>query len=126
MAGAYRQVADEALTMAARATLAEGWLRPLFEAVEQAGAAGDYWVFDSWLLRFERAFSCDDNSAGHPDALIGGLRRISTFFRGDERIAFELGKAHELRQAPETSHQARFLYERMVRAVGTGAPAVAW
>jgi tetratricopeptide (TPR) repeat protein len=126
--GGYRQVAAEVLQSVSRAGV--DWLdeslRPFLGAIEQASAGVDPWIVDTWLLRAERALDLDGSSGGHVVRLSAGLRAVSGYLRGDERIAFEHRMAHDLGAYPDAIQQVRDLHERGARALGAGDVATAW
>src|SRR5262249_14489218 len=126
--GGYRQVAAEVLQSVSRAGV--DWLdeslKPFLGALESASAGVDPWILDTWLLRTERALDLDGSSGGHVVRLAAGLRTVSGYLRGDERIAFEHRLAHDLAAYPHAIQQVRVLHERGARALGAGDVAGAW
>jgi tetratricopeptide (TPR) repeat protein len=130
IAGAYRQIATQALQGAARAGV--DWLdeslMPFLGAIEKAsGAEGvDGALLDTWLLRIERALELDAARGGHATQLVQGLKRVGSLLRGDERIAFEARLAQELRAIPDAASEAREMAERSVRALATPETALAY
>lgn len=126
--GGYRQVAGEVLQSVSRAGV--DWLdeslKPFLGALEAASAGVDPWTLDTWLLRTERALDLDGSSGGHVVRLAAGLRTVSGYLRGDERIAFEHRMAHDLGAYPDAIQQVRDLHERGARALGAGDVAAAW
>jgi tetratricopeptide (TPR) repeat protein len=129
LAGGLRQVATEALTVVADAPpLQLGALRSILEAIDAAGDGVDPWILDRWLLRFERAVGLEGRVGGGLAMFATGLGRVAEHLRGEERVAFELRLAHELKDDddPTNDDQARVLFERSLRAVGTGPVAVGW
>jgi tetratricopeptide (TPR) repeat protein len=126
--GGYRQIAADVLQSVSRAGV--DWLdealKPFLGALEGASAGVDPWVLDTWLLRTERALDLDGSSGGHVVRLAAGLRAVSGYLRGDERIAFEHRLAHDLAAYPDAIQQVRDLHERGARALGVGDVATAW
>jgi tetratricopeptide (TPR) repeat protein len=130
LAGGLRQVATEALKLTSRTRQhgTPGWSRGALETLELAidACASDEDFLDGWLLRVERALDLEHRFGGHLHAMCGDLPRVSALLRGDEQIAAELRRAQDLREDPATHADARELYWRVQRAIGTGRPAVAW
>jgi tetratricopeptide (TPR) repeat protein len=118
LAGGYRQVATDVLSAISGRPFPATVLRPFFQALEAAAAGADPWMFDTWLLRVERALELDYGRGGHLNNIIGGLPHVTAFLRGDERIALELRTAQELQKEGQYV-DARDLYLRSVRAIGS-------
>ena len=126
LAGGLRQVAADALALLGQSPpLPQGVLRAVLEVLDAASEGVDPWVLDRWILRFERAVVLEDRLGGHLTGFTAGLRRVGDWLRGEERIAFELRLAHELKDDgdPTNDDQARALFERSLRAVGASAAA---
>jgi tetratricopeptide (TPR) repeat protein len=121
LAGAYRQIATDVLALLGRAGVEwlDQSLRPFLAALDAAAPGVDPWILDAWLLRTERALELDAARGGHVIRLSHGLRWVSAYLRGDERIAFELRLARDLGKNPEAAPQVRDLLERNVRAHGS-------
>jgi tetratricopeptide (TPR) repeat protein len=129
LAGGLRQVATDALTLLGQGRPPPlGALRSILEAFDGAGVGVDPWVLDRWLLRFERAVLLEGRVGGNLRSFTTGLGLVGDHLRGEERVAFELRLAHELKDDgdPTNDDQARVLFERSLRAIGTGAVAVGY
>jgi tetratricopeptide (TPR) repeat protein len=126
LAGAWRQVATDALHLVwrARAVVETAWIRGLLEVLDVAHDADD-WLFDAWVLRVERALDIEHRAGAHLEPLTHGLARVARFLRGDERIGFEQRMALDLRDDHAAAPQTCDLLERCLRAFGTGGAAAA-
>ena len=122
LAGALRTVSQECLELMCHSgvTYDDATLRGLFEALEKH-ANCDQWLFDTWLLRLERALDLDRFRGGHLGPLVQGLPRIAHYLRGDELIAAELRQATSLAADPAKAGHATDLFERCFRAIGGNA-----
>ena len=127
VSGAYRCIATEALHLIrqSRYHIDAPSLRALLSHLEQLRAAPD-WLFDTWVLRIERAFDAESEYGAHFEDLLTGLPTVARYFRGDDRIGWELRAAHDLAEAPADYPAAAPLFERSVRAVEAGGAALAW
>jgi len=130
LAGGLRVVASEALALLERHVDAvpTGTVRALLEVLDAAILGVDPWVLDRWLLRLERALDVEGRTGGHLASFTANLPRVAEHLRGPERIAFELRLAVDLKDDgdPTNDDEARVLYERSLRAVGTAAVAAGW
>jgi len=129
VSGAYRHIATEALHLVRRARyqIDERGARGLLELLDRCAermAPGDDWLLDTWLLRIERALDLDTELGSFLPGLVAGLPRIGGLLRGDERIAWELRTAFDLREDPSQHEPARYLLERCQRGLETGAASV--
>jgi tetratricopeptide (TPR) repeat protein len=125
--GAYRHIATEALQLVRRSRyqIEPAAIRALLALIEKLATAPD-WLFDTWLLRVERALDLEAEHGGYLDSMIAGLPNLQRYLRGDERIGWELRMAHDLAVDPSQYEPAAMLFERAVRAVEAGGPALAW
>lgn len=127
IAGGYRHIATEALHLVrqSRHHIAPDGLRALLVLVERLSAAPD-WLLDPWLLCIERAFDAEADYGGYLDDVLAGLPNVTRLLRGDERIGWETRVAHDFAAESAAEGPAARLFERSVRAVETGALALAW
>jgi tetratricopeptide (TPR) repeat protein len=127
IAGAYRCIATEALHLVrqSRYHIDAVALRALLMLVEQLRTTPE-WLFDTWLLRIERAFDAEAEYGAHIDDLLIGLPNVARHFRGDDRISWEVRTAHELAASGANYPAAAALFERSIRAVEAGRTAAAW
>jgi tetratricopeptide (TPR) repeat protein len=125
--GAYRHIATEALNLVRRSRyqIEPTAIRALLVLIEKLAKAPG-WLFDTWLLRVERALDLEAEHGGYLESLIAGLPNVQRYLRGDERIGWELRLAHDLAGDPSQYEPAAMLFERAVRAVEAGGAALAW
>jgi tetratricopeptide (TPR) repeat protein len=125
--GAYRHIATEALNLVRRSRyqIEPTAVRALLVLVEKLAKAPG-WLFDTWLLRIERALDLEAENGGYLESLVAGLPNVQRYLRGDERIGWELRMAHDLAADPSQYEPAAMLFERAVRAVEAGGTALAW
>jgi tetratricopeptide (TPR) repeat protein len=127
IAGAYRQIATEALNLVRRSryqidpTAVQG----LLKMVDRLNAAPE-WLLDTWLLRIEKALDLEAEHGAYLENMLVGLPTVQRLLRGDERIGWELRLAHDLASDPSQYEPAAMLFERCVRAVEAGNTALAW
>ena len=131
IAGAYRRVATEALQLVRRARyhVEDAAERALLALLDRSAArldAADAPLFDTWLLRVERALELDTEFGAYLPALVDGLPRVGAHLRGDERIGWELRLADDLAALPGQLDAARVLYARAARAIEGGAAWARW
>jgi tetratricopeptide (TPR) repeat protein len=130
LAGGLRTVASESLALLEREAhaVSTGTARVLLEVLDAGTAGVDSWTLDRWLLRLERALDLEERTGGHLGPFVAGLPRVADQLRGPERVAFELRLAEDLKDDgdPSNDDEARLLYERSLRAVGTAAVAAGW
>ncbi len=126
LAGAYRQIATEALHLCLRARkdVRDGAARGLLGLLD-TGAAPDE-VLERWLLRIERALELEARLGSFLPHVIGDLPRVRTLLRGDERIAWELRLAHDLRADPSQREPAERLFARVAVAADDWATFRTW
>lgn len=134
IAGAYRQIATEALHLLRRARydVEDHAARALLVLVERCAEklarpdGRDEWLVDTWLARIEHALDLDaEAGAGLPE-LVRELPRVGELLRGDERVGWELRTAWDLATEPGMADAARHLFERCARVMETGAAEAAW
>lgn len=125
--GAYRHVATEALHLVRRSRyqIEPTAIRALLVLIEKLAKAPG-WLFDTWLLRVERALDLEAEHGAYLESMIAGLPNVQRYLRGDERIGWELRLAHDLAADPSQYEPAAMLFERAVRAVEAGGAALAW
>ncbi|MGE0548376.1 MAG: hypothetical protein AB7O24_02305 [Kofleriaceae bacterium] len=127
IAGAYRQIATEALQLVRRSRYQlepeaiEGLLR-LIDRLNQAPE----WLLDTWLLRIERALDLEAEHGSYLEAMVAELPTVRRLLRGDERIGWELRLAHDLCADPSQYEPAATLFVRAARAVEGGSVPLAW
>ncbi|HEU0033154.1 MAG TPA: hypothetical protein VFQ53_21120 [Kofleriaceae bacterium] len=132
IAGAYRHIATEALHLVRRSryqldtTAIQALLRLLDHLGGHLGAIVPEWLFDTWLLRVERALDLEAEHGSYLDGMLAGMRNIQRLLRGDERIGWELRLAHDLAADPSQYEPSAMLFERCQRAVEGGSVAAAW
>ena len=126
LAGGYRQVATDALHLChrGRAEVGERAVRGLLALLEQLPAADD--LLDRWLLRVERALDLEATWGGYLPYLTADLPRVRRLLRGDERIAWELRLAHDLRADGSQLEPAERLFARCAVAADDWAVFRAW
>ncbi len=127
IAGAYRHIATEALHLVRRSryqidTVA---IHGLLRLLDRLGD-GCEWLFDTWLLRVERALDLEAEHGAYLDGMISGLPHVQRWLRGDERVGWELRMAHDLAADPSQYEPAAMLFARCVRATEAGGSALAW
>ncbi|MBK7535290.1 MAG: hypothetical protein IPI49_07915 [Myxococcales bacterium] len=127
VAGAYRHIATEALYVVRRAryqvdSAAVLALLRLLDRLEHCPE----WLFDTWLLRVERALDIEAEHGSYLDGLVANLPLVRRYLRGDERIGWEQRLAHDLARDPTQYDAAAALFERVTRAIEGGSAAVAW
>lgn len=125
--GAYRHIATEALHLVRRSRyqIEPTSIRALLVLIEKLSKAPD-WLFDTWLLRIERALDLEAEHGGYLESMTQGLPNVQRYLRGDERTGWELRMAHDLASDPSQYEPAAMLFERAVRAVEAGGAALAW
>ena len=125
--GAYRHIATEALHLVRRSRyqIEPTAIRALLVLIEKLNKAPG-WLFDSWLLRIERALDLEAEHGGYLESMTAGLPNVQRYLRGDERIGWELRMAHDLAGDPSQYEPAAMLFERAVRAIEAGGAALAW
>ena len=127
IAGAYRHIATEALHLVRRSRyqLEPNAIRALLQVVERLSGAPE-WLFDTWLLRVERALDLEAEHGSYLEAMTSGLPAIQRHLRGDERAGWELRFAHDLAADPSMYEPASALFERCSRALEGGRTTLAW
>jgi tetratricopeptide (TPR) repeat protein len=127
IAGAYRQIATEALHLVRRSRyqIEHAAIRALLRIFEHLAAAPE-WLLDTWLLRVERALDLEAEHGSYLEALTSGMPTVQRLLRGDERIGWELRFAHDLAADPAMFEPAAALFERCARATEAGGTTLAW
>ncbi len=127
IAGAYRHIATEALHLVRRSRyqLEPTAIEALLALLEHVADAPE-WLFDTWLLRVERALDLEAEHGTYFDAMAARLPRVHKLLRGDERIGWELRLAHDLASDPSQYEAAATLFARCQRAVEGGTVELAW
>ncbi len=121
LTGAYRQIATAALTGLHR--LAQDVPRVLYKpllrglATARAEARVDARLWDSWMLRVERALDLNSR-VGHIARVSGGVALLESTLRNDLQVSFELRLADSYAQQQSLQDAACELYERCFRAIG--------
>lgn len=127
VAGAYRHIATEALYVVRRARyqVDSQAVLALLRLLDRLDHCPE-WLFDTWLLRVERALDIEAEHGSYLEGLVASLPLVRRFLRGDERIGWELRLAHDLARDPTQYDAAAALFERVTRAVEGGSAAAAW
>ncbi|MGE5185115.1 MAG: hypothetical protein ACM31C_23765, partial [Acidobacteriota bacterium] len=127
IAGAYRHIATEALHLVRRSRyqLEPNAIRALLSVIERLSGAPE-WLFDTWLLRVERALDLEAEHGSYHEAMTSGLPAILRHLRGDERAGWELRFAYDLAADPSAYEPASALFERCSRALEAGGTTLAW
>jgi tetratricopeptide (TPR) repeat protein len=126
LAGAYRQIATEALHLCQRARkdVGDAAARGLLALLDATTAPDE--VLERWLMRIERALELEARLGGHLPVVVSDLPRVRTLLRGDERIAWELRLAHDLRADPSQREPAERLFARVAVAADDWATFRSW
>ncbi len=127
IAGAYRHIATEALHLVRRSRyqIDPGAIQALLRLVDSLGKAPEA-LFDTWMLRIERALDLEAEHGAYLEGMIAGLPSVQRYLRGDERIGWELRLAHDLAVDPSQYEPAAMLFARCARAVEAGRVYLAW
>jgi tetratricopeptide (TPR) repeat protein len=127
IAGAYRHIATEALHLVRRSRyqIDPGAIQALLRLVDSLGKAPEA-LFDTWLLRIERALDLEAEHGAYLEGMIAGLPSVQRYLRGDERVGWELRLAHDLAVDPSQYEPAAMLFSRCARAVEAGRVYLAW
>ncbi|HEY4176682.1 MAG TPA: hypothetical protein VGM90_07620 [Kofleriaceae bacterium] len=127
VAGAYRHIATEALHLVRRSRyqLDHTAVTALLRLVDSLGK-GPEWLFDSWMLRLERALDLEAEHGAYLEGMLAGLPNVQRYLRGDERVGWELRLAHDLASDPSQYEPAAMLFARCARAVEGGRVYLAW
>lgn len=126
LSGAYRQIATEALHLCLRARkdVNDRAARGLLALLDGCGAPDE--VLERWLLRIERTLELEARLGGFLPGVVAELPRVRTLLRGDERIAWELRLAHDLRADPSQREPAERLFARVAVAADDWATFRTW
>lgn len=130
--GGLRAVAREAIEVIGRTSTQQDarWIRPLLASLEAMLTATDPspWLVDRWLIPLENALELELNHGRRMFLFAQGLPRVAAAMRGDEQIAADLRAAIDLaKESSEAAHaEARDLYYRCFRAVGTTGTGGRW
>lgn len=127
ISGAFRQIATEALYVVRRARyqVDSRAVHALLRLLDQLQHCPE-WLFDTWLLRVERALDIEAEHGSYLERLLADLPLVRRHLRGDERIGWELRLAHDLARDPTQYDATAALFERVTRAIEGGSAAAAW